>query len=552
MSHVIRRRFLAATLGVGLASGCGDGGGAGSNGDGFAVTGTGGVGAGGVGATGVGGSPQSAASGVGGDGSGIGGASTSSTTGTGGGPAVSGAGGTSQGGTGDGGVGAGGSAGTGAVGASAGGTGATGGGDGSGGSAGTGSAGTGNGGTGNGGTGNAGTGNAGTGGSGGYDYWPNPDAPANSDLWIRDHHDSIRVMRPRVLVLDVQRVGQPIATVTQRIIDAIAEGSRYHGYSNAGAPVFLEYEIEKIVDLRDPTAQYPSFWPPGPNFDVGELFTSAFAPRYGFENPDQPGSYLTMCQLFERGIVHELWIAAEAGVRAVYENQSRMQRYDANLNKISGSFQECTNGCFNDPQNRVNCSVSVRMQEVNKGRGPGCFTHAAGHALENMWDAIPYIRTNAHRFFYNGMQQRYGIPYNRLYDIDCFLGQAVGDRKCSFPSPTTLQYNATTGQSMTFTEFGQGCGDIHHKPNIYGSGVTSAQACEHYGLRDGANGRDQTTLYSQAGSLADTKMAEYESRFPDCDGGWQTYIRQSMPGYDNPAFAEDGTPMKNWWPFLFY
>jgi hypothetical protein len=36
------------------------------------------------------------------------------------------------------------------------------------------------------------------------------------------------------------------------------------------------------------------------------------------------------------------------------------------------------------------------------------------------------------------------------------------------------------------------------------------------------------------------------------DGGWQTYLRQSMPGYDNPAFAEDGTPMKNWWPFLFY
>jgi hypothetical protein len=52
--------------------------------------------------------------------------------------------------------------------------------------------------------------------------------------------------------------------------------------------------------------------------------------------------------------------------------------------------------------------------------------------------------------------------------------------------------------------------------------------------------------------LADQKMAEYESRFGDCDGGWQTYMRQSMPGYANQAFAADGTPMKNWWPFLFY
>ena len=46
--------------------------------------------------------------------------------------------------------------------------------------------------------------------------------------------------------------------------------------------------------------------------------------------------------------------------------------------------------------------------------------------------------------------------------------------------------------------------------------------------------------------------AEYEAMFPDCDGGWQTYIRQSMPGFGNKAFAEDGTAMKNWWPFLFY
>jgi len=358
-------------------------------------------------------------------------------------------------------------------------------------------------------------------------------------------------MRPHVLVLDVQRVGQPVETVVQRVIEAVGEGSRYHGYSNASAPAFFEYQIEKIVDLRDPSAEYPSFWPPGPNFDVGALFTEDFAQRYGFENPDQPGSYLTMCQLFERGIIHELWIAAEAGVRAVYENQSRMQRYDANLNKIAGSFQNCTNGCYNDPQKRVNCSVSVRMQELNKGRGPGCFTHAAGHALESMRDPIPYLRENASLFFYQGLKARYGLPVDRLYDTDCFLGQPVSQRKCTFPTPTTLVYDGGT-QSFTFDNFGQGCGDIHHKPNIYGAGVVAAQSCEHYGMKDGPNGTDITTLYSQSGSLADTKMAEYERRFPDCDGGWQTYLRQSMPGLENAATDASGAPMKNWWPFLFY
>jgi hypothetical protein len=47
-------------------------------------------------------------------------------------------------------------------------------------------------------------------------------------------------------------------------------------------------------------------------------------------------------------------------------------------------------------------------------------------------------------------------------------------------------------------------------------------------------------------------MTVYERKFPDCDGGWQTYMRQSIPGLGNRAFAEDGKPMKNWWPFLFY
>jgi hypothetical protein len=30
------------------------------------------------------------------------------------------------------------------------------------------------------------------------------------------------------------------------------------------------------------------------------------------------------------------------------------------------------------------------------------------------------------------------------------------------------------------------------------------------------------------------------------------YWRQSMPGYQNKATATDKTPMKNWWPVLFY
>jgi hypothetical protein len=41
-----------------------------------------------------------------------------------------------------------------------------------------------------------------------------------------------------------------------------------------------------------------------------------------------------MCELFERGIIHESWIGAEPGVRAVFKNQSRMQRYDEAFNSM--------------------------------------------------------------------------------------------------------------------------------------------------------------------------------------------------------------------------
>ena len=44
----------------------------------------------------------------------------------------------------------------------------------------------------------------------------------------------------------------------QQAIDAIAEGSRYHGYADPAAPAVLQYEL-RPVDMRDPVppANYP-------------------------------------------------------------------------------------------------------------------------------------------------------------------------------------------------------------------------------------------------------------------------------------------------------
>jgi hypothetical protein len=71
--------------------------------------------------------------------------------------------------------------------------------------------------------------------------------------------------------------------------------------------------------------------------------------------------------------------------------------------------------------------------------------------------------------------------------------------------------------------------------------------CAHYGLRDARDGGDLLEPYSY------DAVESFASRYStDYGGPWQIYWRQSMPGLYNPAFAEDGSPMKNWWPFLFY
>ena len=86
------------------------------------------------------------------------------------------------------------------------------------------------------------------------DVWPNQTSRANSDSWLAEHHDQIRKMHPRLLVVNFSQEARPkhIEELTRGIVDAVAEASRYHGYKNSNAPVFLDYQIFKIVDLREP------------------------------------------------------------------------------------------------------------------------------------------------------------------------------------------------------------------------------------------------------------------------------------------------------------
>ena len=127
--------------------------------------------------------------------------------------------------------------------------------------------------------------------------WPNQVSAANSDPWIAAHHDQIVEMQPRVLLLNFANGVDPSAAqnLATQHIDAFMEASRYHGYSDPDAPAFLQYQLAKIVDLRDGSTAVNSATLPVSNgeVDYAQLDTPAFASLMGIEDPDNPGTNLT-------------------------------------------------------------------------------------------------------------------------------------------------------------------------------------------------------------------------------------------------------------------
>jgi hypothetical protein len=387
--------------------------------------------------------------------------------------------------------------------------------------------------------------------------WPTADGhhSANSDPWIVAHHDTIALMQPRVLVLNFYNSPpEGVRQTTEREIAAIAEGSRYHGYSDARAPAFLAYQIAKIVDLTDHPPQVGWSNPsgmqlpvtPGGSFDPLALFSERFSTLYDFIDPVTPTRSLSLCELFEQGVINEVWIEdGESGSRHAPFNLERKQVYDTQGQAVASSFAACVGGggCLQD----VICGVTVRMAHLDPGRGPGCDLDVRGWGIEGMSTALPAFATDAGAFLNRDFRTRFGVGFDGWENICDQTGAAC----VSYPTPTRATGSYANGTSWTIDPFVQGCGNTTFPPNARArydyTGSTPVQSrCEHFGLGDGVGGADAMEAYT-----AD-KVAAADQAVPDCGGGWQVYWRQSIPGLNNHALSSTGRPMRNWWPLLFY
>jgi hypothetical protein len=268
---------------------------------------------------------------------------------------------------------------------------------------------------------------------------------------------------------------------------------------------------------------------------------------YGFPDPATPTRSLSLCELFEKGLVNEVWIQdGEAGVRRAPLSLERKQIYDATETAVPDAFEPGAGGGSGLLDDIV-CSVTVRLAHLDAARGPGCDLEVRGWEIEAMWAALPSLRADALAFLNQDFKQRFAVDFDSWADI-CVKD---GTPCVEYPTAESARGSYSNGTPWSISPFRQGCGSTTFPPNAraYGDMVNTTPVdsrCAHFGLGDGANGGDAYEPYTAA------TVASLDQMFPDCGGGWQVYWRQSIPGTGNHARGSDGSPMKNWWPLLFY
>ncbi len=390
--------------------------------------------------------------------------------------------------------------------------------------------------------------------------WPNRTSFANSDPWIAANHDRIRQMQPRVLLVNFSNEHTPehLQALASRIIRCLAEGSRYHGYADPTAPAFLKYEVFKFVDLRDvDRTQGNSRLIPvknpearrGFNFKYKEMYSEAFARHYAVADPDQPGRFLPLGELIDRGYVHEVWYFDSGNVGVFphvggFESIELKPVYDDQFRRVEGK-PPVQSGNGGDPEMPWT-GRSIRIGFINASRGAGCFMESLSHSFEGMAHgrAIPYFTRYFYEFAGFDLNTRHSLPFSSLY------GAGLGQDRIRYPDPATMIV-PHHGREFRVGSYVAFAGNVHFPPNgrahyDMDNHEPVNSTIEDWRVGSGPGGRDLAKPYT-----CDV-LKPYRELAPDCMGAWLIYWRQNVPGLDNRARDDQRKPMKNWWPFLFY
>jgi hypothetical protein len=431
--------------------------------------------------------------------------------------------------------------------------------------------------------------------------WPNRWSKANSDPWIAEHHDQLRQMRPRVLVLNFANgigVGgndelQPGRKVDEELLREKAEAflhllrtsSRHQQRHNPEAPAFLDPQLERIVDLQDDNGHVnSSLFPRGqllpdtPGYrTVGyyHLFSEEYARRLGYRAGDR---YLTLAELAERGIVHDVIMMAnqvdgrepnppDQVTAHILEVAFVVQAYDEDLRPLPGEFikngisferqkESMDQATFHDHNSMPWIGRSLRIYFLNISRGVGCLLHSLAHDLEFRYNesrvcspgkpyhgdsVLPYMQPLFREYAGFDLEDRYQAPFSSLYagGDGYSYEDADGDGVCE------ILVHAN-GKFLDYDAFGGNC---HYPPGAargydYEPAATVWSSCETFRQ---PNSKPQPLSRTAWDDLSTDPAID-----GDCGGKFLVYWLQNMPGLSNKALDLEGQAMKNWWPFLYY
>jgi len=380
-------------------------------------------------------------------------------------------------------------------------------------------------------------------------------------------------MHPKALIINFANGYTPAAVKARwdAMAKVMGEGTRYHGYADPNIKPFIYHELLKQVDLID--SPIPAGWTlknstktprvtqsDGTHIDYSQLYNQTFANYIGIKDPANPSRNLSLCELLQKGIMNELFLAIDnSEPNLAPEIIEYKQMYDNNDHALTGQFDPgAGNGYFSPsadlPEARA-CGRSLRVDFLEMNNGTDGALHVLTHNYEHLGTAIPNIEVFYAALFNRDFSTRFHTTFNSWYDLS--VNGAEG-QFLSYPTNQSVAWTCTPGRfcgapSGVISPFTQGCGNSHYPPNARGSydytnTVTVLTRCEHYGLHDGPGGKDLTSPYNVQ-TLANM-TAQYGN---DINGGaWQLYLFQSIPGYGSRATTDDGVHIKNFWPYLYY
>ena len=173
--------------------------------------------------------------------------------------------------------------------------------------------------------------------------------------------------------------------------------------------------------------------------------------------------------------------------------------------------------------------------------------------------AIPLLRKQAGRFLNWDLTTRVKAPFSNFYSACNSNGTQLTD--CIvWDSQIAVRSGASAARSFNIPDMSAGCGNAHFYANTTGTVLVRRQhpdptvlsSCEHYGLHDGTGGKDLTTTYTNAMTDSLARGPAPAPSDDDCGGHGTSYLYQSFPGSGTLSTNDDGTPMHNWWVYLFY